>query len=108
MVGLYCDFLAQQEQSAANMLSARLKQLASRGGISKVTRKAFKKAKMEFGGRCLQLPEMLHIVTESAYCSRYCTYLMLHVSYLGSTIVALLFYLVLSLFVIVSYWVIYS
>jgi len=45
---------------------------------------------------------------ESVYCSRYCTYVMLDVSYLGSTIVALLFYLVLSLFVIVSYWVIYS
>jgi len=29
-------------------------------------------------------------VMESAYCSRYCTYLMLNVSYLGSTIVALL------------------
>jgi len=28
-------------------------------------------------------------VTESAYCSRYCTYLMVDVSYLGSTIVAL-------------------
>jgi len=46
-------------------------------------------------------------VTESAYCSCYCTYLMLGVSYLGSTIVALLCYLILSLFVIVSYWVIY-
>jgi len=29
-------------------------------------------------------------VTESAYCSRYCTYLILDVSYLGSTIIALL------------------
>jgi len=28
--------------------------------------------------------------TESAYCSRYCTYLMLDVSYLGSTIAVLL------------------
>ena len=28
---------------------------------------------------------------ESAYCSRYCTYLRLDVSYLGSTIVVLLF-----------------
>ena len=28
-------------------------------------------------------------VTESAYCSHYCTYLMLDVSYLGSIIVAL-------------------
>jgi len=32
----------------------------------------------------------IKIVTESAYCSRYCAYLMLDVSYLGSTIVVLL------------------
>jgi len=31
------------------------------------------------------------LVTESAYCSRYCTYLMLDVSYSGSSIVALFF-----------------
>ena len=59
VVGLYCDFLAQQEQSAANMLGAMLKQLASRGGIPEHTRKAFQKAKKEFGGRGLQLPDMV-------------------------------------------------
>ena len=44
---------------------------------------------------------------ESAYYSRYCTYLMLDVSYLGSTKVALLSLPCTYLFVIVSYWVIY-
>ena len=58
-MGLYCDFLAEQEQSAANMLGAMLKQLASRGGIPKHTREAFQKAKKEFGGRGLQLPHMV-------------------------------------------------
>ena len=58
-MGLYCDFLTQQEQSAANMLGAMLKQLASRGGIPEHTREAFQKAKKEFGGRGLQLPGMV-------------------------------------------------
>ena len=64
-MGLYCDFLAQQEQSVANILGAMLKQLASRGGISKLTREAFKKAKKEFGGRGLQLPDMLNILKKT-------------------------------------------
>ena len=64
-MGLYCDFHAQQEQSAANILGAMLKQLATRGGISKLTREAFKKAKKEFGGRGLQLPDMLNIVKKT-------------------------------------------
>ena len=37
------------------------------------------------------IPSVTTFVTESAYGSRYCTYLMLDVSYLGSTIVALFF-----------------
>ena len=64
-MGLYCDFHAQQEQSTTNMLGAMLKQLASRGGISKHTREAFKKAKKEFGGRGLQLPDMLNILKKA-------------------------------------------
>ena len=58
-MGLYCDFLAQQEQSAANMLGAMLKQLASRGGIPEHTREAFQKAKKEFGGQGLPLLDMV-------------------------------------------------
>ena len=64
-MGLYSDFHAQQEQSAANMLGAMLKQLASRRGISKLTREAFRKAKKEFGGRGLQLPDMLNILKKT-------------------------------------------
>jgi len=41
------------------MLGAMLKQLASREGIPEHTRKAFQKAKKEFGGRSLQLPRMV-------------------------------------------------
>ena len=64
-MGLYCDFLAEQEQSAANMLGAMLKQLATRGGIPEHTRKAFQKAKKEFGGRGLQLPRMVDILKKT-------------------------------------------
>ena len=62
VVGLYCDFLAQQEQSTASMLGAILKQLASRGGIPEHIREAFQKAKKEFGGRGLRLPDLVGIL----------------------------------------------
>ena len=41
------------------MLGAMLKQLATRRGISDRIRKAFQKAKKEFGGRGLQLSDMV-------------------------------------------------
>ena len=59
VVGLYCDFHSQQEQSTTNMLGAMLKQLASRGGIPDYTRKAFRDAQKEFGGQGLQLPDIV-------------------------------------------------
>ena len=62
VVGLYCDFLAQQEQSTASMLGAILKQLVSRGGIPKHIREAFQKAKNEFGGRGLRLPDLVELL----------------------------------------------
>ena len=65
VVGLYCDFLARQEQSTTNMLGAMIKQLASRGGIPKHTREAFQKAKKEFGGRGLRLPDMIDILKKA-------------------------------------------
>ena len=65
MVGLYCDFLAQQEQSTTNMLGAILKQLSSRGGIPEHIREAFQKAKREFGGRGLRLPDMKEILKKT-------------------------------------------
>jgi len=47
------------------MLGAMLKQLSSRGGIPDLTRNAFLKAKKEFGGRGLELPEMLNILKKT-------------------------------------------
>jgi len=60
--GVYCDFHAQQEQSARNMLGAILKQLVIRGGIPEQIREAFQKAKNEFGGRSPPLPDMVDIL----------------------------------------------
>ena len=61
-MGLYCDFVAEQEQSTTNMLGAMLKQLVTRGGIPQHIREAFRKAKKEFGGRGLLLSDMVEIV----------------------------------------------
>ena len=65
VVGLYCDFLAEQEQSTTNMLGAILKQLVSRGGIPGHIREVFLKAKKEFGGRGLRLPDMIEILKKT-------------------------------------------
>jgi len=65
VVGLYCDFLAQHEQSTANMLGAILKQLANRGGIPEHIKEAFQEAKKEFGGRGLRVPDMVEILKKS-------------------------------------------
>lgn len=62
MVGLYCDFLSQHEQSTTNMLGAILKQLISRGEIPERVRQVFKMARKEFGGRRLRLPNLLELV----------------------------------------------
>ena len=62
VVGLYCDFLAQQEQSTASMLGAMLKQLVSRGRIPEHIREAFQKAKKEFGGRGLRLHDLVGLL----------------------------------------------
>ena len=62
VVGLYCDFLAQQAQSTTSMLGAILKQLVSRGEIPEHIREAFQKAKKEFGGRGLRLPDLVEIM----------------------------------------------
>ena len=65
VVGLYCDFLTPQEQSAANILGAMLKQLAHGGGIPEKIREAFQKTKKEFGGRGLHLPAMVDFLKET-------------------------------------------
>ena len=61
-MGVYCDFLAQQEQSTTNILGAVLKQLASRGGIPEYIRQAFQKARKEFGGRGLLPLDMVDLL----------------------------------------------
>jgi len=47
------------------MLGAMLKQLISRGGIPQHVQEAFRKAKREFGGRGLLLPDMVEILKKS-------------------------------------------
>ena len=64
---LYCDYLAQNEQSITNMVGAILKQLVGGGDIPKYIREAFQKAK-ELGGRGLlhaDLMQMLKIAIAS-------------------------------------------
>ena len=65
VVGLYCDFLGQQEQSSVNMLGAMLKQLSSRGRIPDHIQEAFQKAKTEFGGRGLRVPDLVEIMKKT-------------------------------------------
>ena len=62
VVGLYCDFRAQQEQSTTNMLGAILKQLVRRGGVPEHIHEAYQKAKNEYGCQGLRLPDMAEIL----------------------------------------------
>ena len=65
VMGLYCDFLAQQEQSTTNMLGAILKQLAIRRGIPEDTQEAFRKAKKDLGGLGLRLTDMVDLLKKT-------------------------------------------
>ena len=65
VVGLYCDFLAQQEQSTTGMLGAILKQLVNRGRIPKHIREAFQEAKREFGGRSPRVSDLVEILKKT-------------------------------------------
>ena len=62
VAGLYCDYLAQDEQSAVNMLGAILNQLLERDGIPEPVRQAFRNGKRGFGGRALQLSDLVKIL----------------------------------------------
>jgi len=62
VAGLYCDYLAQEQHSATNMLGAILRQLLERGGVPSSLRHAFRKAKSGFGGRALQLLDLVEIL----------------------------------------------
>ena len=59
VAGLYCDFLAQQEQTATNIIGAILKQLVGREGVPNHVREAFRKGKREFGGRGPRLADLM-------------------------------------------------
>ena len=59
VVGMYCDFLAQQEQTTTNIMGAILKQLVGRGGVPDYLREAFQKGQKEFGGRGLRLVDLI-------------------------------------------------
>ena len=61
MVGLYCDYLTQKEQSTINMLGAILKQLISTGGIPEHIRET----REEFSGRGLRLPNMVETLKKT-------------------------------------------
>ena len=62
VAGLYCDYLAQEEQSATNMLGAILNQLLERDGVPEAVRQAFRKGKRGFGGRAVQLSDIVKIL----------------------------------------------
>ena len=60
---LYCDFLAQQEQTTTNMIGAILKQLVGRGDIPKDLREAYQEGKREAGGRRLLHADLMRMLT---------------------------------------------
>ena len=62
VAGLYCDYLAHEQQSATNMLGAILKQLLEREGIPEPVRQAFREGKRGFGGRAVRLSDLVKIL----------------------------------------------
>ena len=62
VAALYCDYLAQEEQSTTSILGAILKQLLERDGIPEPLRQVFHKEKRGFGGRAVQLSDLVKIL----------------------------------------------
>jgi len=62
VAGLYCDYLAQEQQSTTNMLGAILKQVFARDGIPKPVRQAFREGKNVLGGRAAQLLDLVEFL----------------------------------------------
>ena len=62
VVGFYCDFRNQDEQTAAHIFGAVLKQMVSRGEILEHVRTEFENAKQDLGGRGLRLPDLVQMV----------------------------------------------
>ena len=61
----YCDFRNQQQQTAADMVGAILKQVVVRGTVLENVETAFQKAKKEVGGRSLRLPDMVQMLKQA-------------------------------------------
>ena len=59
---LYYDFLAQEEQTVANMMGAVLKQLVGRGDIPQDVREEFRGGKKEIGGRGPRLADLMRML----------------------------------------------
>ena len=62
VAGLYCDYLAQEEQTTTNIIGAILKQLVDRGDIPEYLREAFQEAREETGGRRLRLADLMRML----------------------------------------------
>jgi len=59
---LYCDFLAQQEQTITSMIGGILKQLVGKGDIPIYLREAFQQGKQEIGGRALLPADLMRML----------------------------------------------
>jgi len=68
VVGLYLDFLSQQDQTITNVMGAIFKQLAGRKSIPNYIREAFQESKVEFGRRGLR-PVNLMVMLKIAIAS---------------------------------------
>ena len=62
MTGLYCDYLAQEQQSAASMLGAILKQLLDRDGIPESLQQVFRKEERGLGAQAVGLSDLVGIL----------------------------------------------
>ena len=62
VAGLYCDHFDQKGQSTTNMLGAILKQLLERDGIPEPLRQVFHKGKRGFGGRAVQILDLVEML----------------------------------------------
>lgn len=62
VTGLYCDHLAQEEQSTTNMLGAILNQLLERGGAPDPIRQVFREGKRALGGWSVRHPDLMKLL----------------------------------------------
>ena len=62
---MYCDFLAQQEQTIASMMGVILKQLVGGDDIPIYLREAFQEGQKEIGGRGLLLADLMPMLRKA-------------------------------------------